>query len=648
MRHTLMVLVTDGEESGLMGAVALVGDREVSERLRAYLNLEALGPSGLPVLFESSDGLLVDGWRRAAPWPRGTSYATEIYKRLPNDTDFTILNARGIRGLNFATIGSSAVYHTARDTPDRVPRRTLRRSIENAVAIVRELDRGNLETGASGDRVFFDVLNLVALAYSMSAARLVALAALLLALGAWIKLIVDARRRGLVARLAMTAAWSLVGGVLIVSLMLGLTSTLRVVSGTLHPWYAHPDRFLALLAFAVLGGVSLLLRAGSLLPRWLQGSADARIVWSIALPVWALLAAGLEVVAPAASYLWVIPLLAAGISLLLAPAGSPALLRVGSLVVLVVAGALWIRDVHVLHGFVVEQMARLPLVAPAFIYVVLPAAAAVMLVPPGLASFHSETTVVRAWMHRATLVAASLCAVATFIAPAYSFDRPLRRFVRYVHDEAAGGATWEVGSLESDLGLEATDMTPQGWEPVDALVCCEWRLARPANAIRVPRASRTDAVSWFHRRSSRRRRRDCRRSHFGAGAGGQQGHFLGALNRPAPPPDPRRAGRARELGRLLRGAAANGRHARLRRADRGSGSPRGRLGDHRRSVAGWTGLAGSSPVARGRARRVGGSGRSRPAGGWTHPKGRRRRGCAGSVAVTLEYVTVTLIDVVHG
>ncbi len=488
MRHTLMVLVTDGEEAGLMGAVALVGDREVSERLRAYVNLEALGPSGLPVLFESSDGLLVDGWRRAAPWPRGTSYATEIYKRLPNDTDFTILNARGFRGLNFATIGSSAVYHTARDTPDRVPRRTLRRSIENAVAIVRELDRGNLETGTSGDRVFFDVLNLVALAYSMSAARLVALAALLLALGAWIKLIVDARRRGQVAKVAMTAVWSLVSGVLIVSLMLGLTSTLRVVSGTLHPWYAHPDRFLVLLAFTVLGGVSLLLRAGSRLPQWLQGSADPRSVWSIALPVWAFLAAGLEVVAPAASYLWVIPLLAAGISLLLTPAGSPALLRFGSLVVLVVAGALWIRDVHVLHGFVVEQMARLPLVAPAFIYVVLPAAAAVMLVPPGLAAFHSETTAVRAWMHRATLVAASLCAVATFIAPAYSFDRPLRRFVRYVHDEAAGGATWEVGSLESDLGLEATDQTPHGWESVDASSAANgrWRGLRMPFEYRAP------------------------------------------------------------------------------------------------------------------------------------------------------------------
>ena len=37
-RHSLMVLVTDGEEAGLMGAAALMGDKEVAERRAAYLN----------------------------------------------------------------------------------------------------------------------------------------------------------------------------------------------------------------------------------------------------------------------------------------------------------------------------------------------------------------------------------------------------------------------------------------------------------------------------------------------------------------------------------------------------------------------------------------------------------------------------------
>jgi acetylornithine deacetylase/succinyl-diaminopimelate desuccinylase-like protein len=40
---TTMVLVTDAEEVGLMGAAALVNDREVADRLQVYLNVEASG-----------------------------------------------------------------------------------------------------------------------------------------------------------------------------------------------------------------------------------------------------------------------------------------------------------------------------------------------------------------------------------------------------------------------------------------------------------------------------------------------------------------------------------------------------------------------------------------------------------------------------
>ena len=51
-----MVLVTDAEEAGLMGAAALVHDREVTDRLQAYLNVEASGSSGVPLLFETGPG----------------------------------------------------------------------------------------------------------------------------------------------------------------------------------------------------------------------------------------------------------------------------------------------------------------------------------------------------------------------------------------------------------------------------------------------------------------------------------------------------------------------------------------------------------------------------------------------------------------
>ncbi len=125
---SLLVLLTDGEEAGLMGAAALMTDREVTRRLTAYLQVESIGSDGPALLFETgpANRWLVSAWARRAPHPRGGSFALEIYKRLPNDTDFSIIKRQDIPGLNFAPVGDSYAYHTARDTPDRLSLRTIR------------------------------------------------------------------------------------------------------------------------------------------------------------------------------------------------------------------------------------------------------------------------------------------------------------------------------------------------------------------------------------------------------------------------------------------------------------------------------------------------------------------------------------------
>ena len=121
-RHSLMVLLTDAEENGLMGAAALVTDPEVRSRLRAYINIAATGSDGPAVLFETGpgNGWLVQAFAGAAPFPRGSSYGSEVYKRLPNDTDFSILKTMGVPGLNIAAVGDSYAYHTPRDEPERL------------------------------------------------------------------------------------------------------------------------------------------------------------------------------------------------------------------------------------------------------------------------------------------------------------------------------------------------------------------------------------------------------------------------------------------------------------------------------------------------------------------------------------------------
>ena len=142
LRHSIYVLVTDAEEVGLMGARALVEDPDVRTNVRAFLNFDGTGASGPGLLFQAGPGLGAPliAWAAGASRPEGGSFSLEIYRRLPNDTDFTVLATTGASGLNFAPVGDSYAYHTDRDQPVRVDDFTLRHETENAVSTVLALD----------------------------------------------------------------------------------------------------------------------------------------------------------------------------------------------------------------------------------------------------------------------------------------------------------------------------------------------------------------------------------------------------------------------------------------------------------------------------------------------------------------------------
>ena len=74
-----MVLLTDAEEDGLLGAAALVTDPEVKARLRAYINMDSAGNAAPAMIFQTGPG---NGWlvraSGAAPEPHGSSMAYEI------------------------------------------------------------------------------------------------------------------------------------------------------------------------------------------------------------------------------------------------------------------------------------------------------------------------------------------------------------------------------------------------------------------------------------------------------------------------------------------------------------------------------------------------------------------------------------------
>lgn len=468
-RWTLFVLITDAEEAGLMGAAGLTTDREVVDRLKAYVNVEAVGSSDPVALFETGpgNGWLVKPWAKHAPHPRGGSYALEVYRRLPNDTDFSILKRLEIPGLNFASVGNSYVYHTARDIPDRLTARVVQKAGENVVAIVGALDSMDVTQRAAGDATYFDIGGRAAVSYGPGTAWTIAGAAMLLGVVAFVRITTAVIRLGGIGRLLLALVWATVAILLATAAMIGVTWGLRAAREVYHPWYAYPDRLMLLLAATGVSAAWAVSRLGMWLPPRAHGERHPALVWSLALPLWIGLAVAVLWFAPAAAYLWTIPLLIAGLLLAVLPPAHALAIRLASAVILAVTATFWLRETLELSRFMVAVFGRLPMVTPVFVYGAALALLGLMLAPPFIGTVSPSRPLLRpSLMTAACLVAVAIAAGFAYTAPAYTFDQPLRRYVRAIQEADADSAVWEVASTEPGLDLEAG--APGGWSPVDA------------------------------------------------------------------------------------------------------------------------------------------------------------------------------------
>jgi hypothetical protein len=479
---TTFVLVTDAEEEGLMGAAALMTDAAVRDHLAAYVNVESSGSAGPSMLFETgpSNPWIVTPWARLAPHPRGGSFAIEIYKRLPNDTDFSILKRHDIPGLNFAAVGDSYAYHTARDTPDRLSPRVLRDTGANVVRIVTALQASDITSRTSGAATYFDMGGTVALSYGTTAFWLTTALALVLGGLAWVRV-----TRFLVAeegagRWILGLFWMLLAFAAALAAMVGSVWLLRAAREVYHPWYARPDRLFLMIAAIGAAVAWMMARAGRWIPSRARGLRHPAVAWTYTLPAWIVLSLAMTWFAPAAAYLWTLPLLTAGLVLVVAPPSNVAAVRAASVVVLAVAGTLWMRDTIDLLRFMVAVFGRLPIITPAYAYPALVALAGLMIAPPFFAAAASPTPLLRPTLATALAMAVvAATSIAAWMAPAYTYEQPLRRYARALQEPGAAQSVWQVGSLEP--GLDLGDGAPGTWTMADpAVPSIPWgRLAQP-------------------------------------------------------------------------------------------------------------------------------------------------------------------------
>jgi len=158
LRHDVIVLITDGEETGLLGAAAFVREHPWAKDVAVTLNFEARGTRGPSLMFETGPGNLdVARTLRRVGGVRATSLSTFVYRLLPNDTDISETARLGQPAMNFAFIGGVNRYHTSQDDVAHLDVGSVQGHGNSALALARELAGNPLPRPVTGDAVFFDV-----------------------------------------------------------------------------------------------------------------------------------------------------------------------------------------------------------------------------------------------------------------------------------------------------------------------------------------------------------------------------------------------------------------------------------------------------------------------------------------------------------
>ena len=119
-------------------------------------------------MFETSpnNGWLIDQFGANAPYPVANSLAYEIYRFLPNDTDFTVFKKANLPGLNFAYINGLTHYHTPLDSIAEIDQRSLQHHGTSALALTRHFGNLDLSATKASNAVYFDLLGLAFIRYA--------------------------------------------------------------------------------------------------------------------------------------------------------------------------------------------------------------------------------------------------------------------------------------------------------------------------------------------------------------------------------------------------------------------------------------------------------------------------------------------------
>lgn len=168
-KNDIIILFSDAEELGLLGAKAFVDHHPWAKDVGLVLNFEARGSGGPSYMLMETNGKnqkMIAEFLKANPtYPAANSLMYSIYKRLPNDTDLTVFREEGnINGFNFAFIGDHFDYHTSHDSLERLDKETLQHQADylmQTLSYFSSSDLTNLDANMDDVYVNFPILKMI-------------------------------------------------------------------------------------------------------------------------------------------------------------------------------------------------------------------------------------------------------------------------------------------------------------------------------------------------------------------------------------------------------------------------------------------------------------------------------------------------------
>lgn len=440
LERDVWFLVSDGEEAGLLGARAFSEEPEFA-RIASVVNLEARGTSGASRLIETgaNDTSVIAALRQVLTQPAGTSLDHEIYKALPNKTDFTVYAERGLRGANFAWAQGPARYHTPVDDLVHVDPHSLQQHGDNMLAAIRAFAKMPANRPAQDDAVYFGIFGSKLFAWPVRWNWPWLATALCVSVLAFLR-----HRRSMRIPMGSVLVFSWV--LMVAPLLAGLTAwpLMRV----LQRIGALPAQWTAQAAWLIAAFLLLALALMTLLACVARRYADpASLAFATWVPLGALsVAASLRM--PGAIYIALLPWSAGAIAALLAPR-RPLL---WSTATATVAAALCTPYALLLHSAMGNAM--LPAVAAVGMFTLMP-------LLPVLAS-HRPT--VRALGGTAT-VAAIVCLVVAAIRPPFNRDIP-QPLNLLLAGSASGACLYASNGIRLPDELRSAGFNPNSQTPL--------------------------------------------------------------------------------------------------------------------------------------------------------------------------------------